>query len=202
MVIYTENFAPFTVTNLGDWSRRPWKALARSWGAAERICARRRTGRPVRTPVSPWLSREDPWPFSPLQGDFRLDIFASVAGIRLGTSGPDDACRARREKRNGCGPAPRPLRGRERDWQAGELSQTVVELTHGLADNLNFRDARNQRRKRHGRSLASGIEARRVSKRRGSRLAAARNSKIFESAGRVAPPSSTSPVVVRKKWRN
>jgi pullulanase/glycogen debranching enzyme len=31
MVIYNENWAPFTVTNLGDWSRRPWKVLARSW---------------------------------------------------------------------------------------------------------------------------------------------------------------------------
>jgi glycogen operon protein len=31
MVIYNENWAPFTVTNLGDWSRPPWKVLARSW---------------------------------------------------------------------------------------------------------------------------------------------------------------------------
>jgi hypothetical protein len=30
MVIYNENWAPFTVTNLGDWSRQPWKVLARS----------------------------------------------------------------------------------------------------------------------------------------------------------------------------
>jgi isoamylase len=31
MVIYNENWAPFTVTNLGDWSRQPWKVIARSW---------------------------------------------------------------------------------------------------------------------------------------------------------------------------
>jgi glycogen operon protein len=31
MVIYNENWAPFTVTNLSDWSRQPWKVLARSW---------------------------------------------------------------------------------------------------------------------------------------------------------------------------
>jgi len=31
MVIYNESWSPFSVTNLGDWSRRPWKVLARSW---------------------------------------------------------------------------------------------------------------------------------------------------------------------------
>ena len=31
MVVYNENWTPFTVTNLGDWSQRPWKVLARSW---------------------------------------------------------------------------------------------------------------------------------------------------------------------------
>ena len=31
MMIYNESWSPLSVTNLGDWSRRPWKALARSW---------------------------------------------------------------------------------------------------------------------------------------------------------------------------
>jgi glycogen operon protein len=31
MVIYNENWTPFTVTNLGDWSQQPWKVIARSW---------------------------------------------------------------------------------------------------------------------------------------------------------------------------
>src|SRR5580704_10675862 len=31
MVIYNESWSPFSVTNLGDWSCRPWKVLARSW---------------------------------------------------------------------------------------------------------------------------------------------------------------------------
>jgi hypothetical protein len=31
MVIYNESWAPFSLTNLGDWSSRPWKVLARSW---------------------------------------------------------------------------------------------------------------------------------------------------------------------------
>lgn len=39
MVIYNENWAPFTVTNLADWSRQPWKVLARSWGPpGEDLC--------------------------------------------------------------------------------------------------------------------------------------------------------------------
>jgi len=40
MVIYNENWAPFTVTNLGDWSQQPWKVLARSWAPrGEDLCA-------------------------------------------------------------------------------------------------------------------------------------------------------------------
>jgi glycogen operon protein len=31
MVIYNESWSPFSVTNLADWSRRPWRVLARSW---------------------------------------------------------------------------------------------------------------------------------------------------------------------------
>ena len=31
MVIYNENWSPLSVTNLADWSRRPWKVIARSW---------------------------------------------------------------------------------------------------------------------------------------------------------------------------
>ena len=31
MAIYNESWLPFSVTNLGDWSSRPWKVLARSW---------------------------------------------------------------------------------------------------------------------------------------------------------------------------
>ena len=31
MVTYNESWLPFSVTNLRDWSRRPWKVLARSW---------------------------------------------------------------------------------------------------------------------------------------------------------------------------
>ena len=31
MVIYNESWLPFSVTNLSDWSPRPWKVLARSW---------------------------------------------------------------------------------------------------------------------------------------------------------------------------
>lgn len=31
MVIYNESWAPFTVTNLGDWSQGDWLVLARSW---------------------------------------------------------------------------------------------------------------------------------------------------------------------------
>jgi isoamylase len=39
MVIYNENWAPFTVTNLGDWSRQPWKVIARSWEPrGENLC--------------------------------------------------------------------------------------------------------------------------------------------------------------------
>jgi hypothetical protein len=30
MVIYNESWSPFSVTNLADWSCRPWKVLARS----------------------------------------------------------------------------------------------------------------------------------------------------------------------------
>jgi len=40
MVIYNENWTPFTVTNLSDWSRQPWKVLARSWAPrGEDLCA-------------------------------------------------------------------------------------------------------------------------------------------------------------------
>jgi hypothetical protein len=70
MVIYNENWTPFTVTNLGDWSQQPWKVLARSWEPSGQDLCALRIGRPVRTPVRPSLSREDPWRFSPLQGDF------------------------------------------------------------------------------------------------------------------------------------
>jgi glycogen operon protein len=35
MVVYNENHAPFTVTNLADWSQGDWKILARSWFADE-----------------------------------------------------------------------------------------------------------------------------------------------------------------------
>ena len=31
MVIYNESWAAISVTNLSDWSHRPWKVLARSW---------------------------------------------------------------------------------------------------------------------------------------------------------------------------
>ncbi|WP_428262617.1 alpha-amylase family glycosyl hydrolase [Haliangium sp.] len=31
MVIYNEHWEPFTVSNLGDWSRGDWRILARSW---------------------------------------------------------------------------------------------------------------------------------------------------------------------------
>jgi isoamylase len=31
MVVYNEHWEPFTVTNLGDWSRGNWQVLARSW---------------------------------------------------------------------------------------------------------------------------------------------------------------------------
>ena len=31
MVIYNENWSSLSVTNLADWSRRPWKVMARSW---------------------------------------------------------------------------------------------------------------------------------------------------------------------------
>jgi hypothetical protein len=31
MVIYNEDWRPFTVTNLGQWSKGNWKVLARSW---------------------------------------------------------------------------------------------------------------------------------------------------------------------------
>jgi len=31
MIIYNENWSPFSITNLGDWSHRPWKVIARSW---------------------------------------------------------------------------------------------------------------------------------------------------------------------------
>jgi isoamylase len=31
MVVYNEHWDPFTLTNLGDWSRGNWKVLARSW---------------------------------------------------------------------------------------------------------------------------------------------------------------------------
>jgi hypothetical protein len=31
MVIHNENWTPFMVTNLGDWSQQPWKVIARSW---------------------------------------------------------------------------------------------------------------------------------------------------------------------------
>jgi glycogen operon protein len=31
MVIYNESWAAISVTNLSDWSRRPWKVIARSW---------------------------------------------------------------------------------------------------------------------------------------------------------------------------
>jgi hypothetical protein len=31
MVLYNESWLPFLVTNLRDWSSRPWKVLARSW---------------------------------------------------------------------------------------------------------------------------------------------------------------------------
>jgi pullulanase/glycogen debranching enzyme len=31
MVIYNENWSSLSVTNLADWSRRPWKVIARSW---------------------------------------------------------------------------------------------------------------------------------------------------------------------------
>ena len=33
MVVYNEHWEPFTVGNLGDWSRGDWKILARSWFA-------------------------------------------------------------------------------------------------------------------------------------------------------------------------
>ena len=78
MVIYNENWTPFTVTNLGDWSQQPWKVLARSWRPRGRTCARCPIGRRVRTPVSPSRSREDLWRSSPLQGDFRLYLCARL----------------------------------------------------------------------------------------------------------------------------
>jgi hypothetical protein len=31
MVVYNENWTPFAVSNLSDWSSRPWHILARSW---------------------------------------------------------------------------------------------------------------------------------------------------------------------------
>jgi isoamylase len=31
MVIYNEDVRPFSVTNLGNWSHRPWQIMARSW---------------------------------------------------------------------------------------------------------------------------------------------------------------------------
>lgn len=31
MVIYNEHWEPFTVTNLGAWSRGDWRIVARSW---------------------------------------------------------------------------------------------------------------------------------------------------------------------------
>jgi hypothetical protein len=30
-VVYNEHWEPFTMTNLGDWSRGNWQILARSW---------------------------------------------------------------------------------------------------------------------------------------------------------------------------
>ena len=40
MVIYNESWAPFTVTNLGQWSKGPWKVVARSWAPrGEDFCA-------------------------------------------------------------------------------------------------------------------------------------------------------------------
>lgn len=39
MVIYNERWEPFTVDNLGDWSRGDWKILARSWlGTGQDMC--------------------------------------------------------------------------------------------------------------------------------------------------------------------
>ena len=36
MVIYNESWFPFSVTNLGDWSRRPWKGARPFLAAARR----------------------------------------------------------------------------------------------------------------------------------------------------------------------
>jgi hypothetical protein len=39
MVVYNEHWQPFSLGNLGDWSRGDWKVLARSWfGQEAHLC--------------------------------------------------------------------------------------------------------------------------------------------------------------------
>jgi isoamylase len=67
MVIYNENWAPFTVTNLGDWSRQPWKVIARSWEPrGEDLC-----------PTSDWASCPSAGPSFAVEGRSMAVLAAS-----------------------------------------------------------------------------------------------------------------------------